>query len=229
MTRYTPRDEIAAPTPSHRRLESRRSLRLRHVALEENLGRHRNNVFRSQPGTQIRAGRPRGRRETPWPILIRYSRGSSKAALNSRWSADTRQRLMVFSLVTQDIDICCPFTTGNLLRLQEAIADLRPVHRLTPQRIPLHLTRENCAGLQNLYLGTDLGPLDCFERNPWSGGLRSCQIAHHRTPIPCGTVPLPRPRRADQSQRSDGSIPATERPFSNSAQSNSSAARESAG
>jgi hypothetical protein len=66
------------------------------------------------------------------------------------------------SLVTQDIDICCPFTTGNLLRLQEAIADLHPVHRLTPQRIPLHLTRENCADLKNLYLGTDLGPLDCL-------------------------------------------------------------------
>ena len=66
------------------------------------------------------------------------------------------------SLVTQDIDICCPFTMQNLLSLQKAVSDLHPVHRLTPQRIPLHLTKENCTGLKNLYLGTDLGPLDCL-------------------------------------------------------------------
>ena len=66
------------------------------------------------------------------------------------------------SLVTQDIDVCCPFTTENLLRLQQAIADLHPVHRQTPNQIPLQLTRENCTGLKNLYLGTDLGPLDCL-------------------------------------------------------------------
>ena len=66
------------------------------------------------------------------------------------------------TLTTQDVDICCAFTPGNLLKLQHAIADLHPVHRLTPQRLPLELTREKSRGLKNLYLETDLGVLDCL-------------------------------------------------------------------
>jgi len=66
------------------------------------------------------------------------------------------------TLVTRDVDICCPFTSSGLLKLQVAIADLHPVHRLTPQRLPLQLTREKCQGLKNLYLETDLGVLDCL-------------------------------------------------------------------
>jgi hypothetical protein len=66
------------------------------------------------------------------------------------------------SLPTQDIDVCCRFTPENLLRLQEAIVDLHPVHRMVPSRPPLHLTREACTGLRNLYLDTDWGQLDCL-------------------------------------------------------------------
>jgi hypothetical protein len=56
------------------------------------------------------------------------------------------------SLPTQDIDVCCQFTPENLLKLQAAIADLHPVHRMVPSRPPL----------QNLYLDTDWGQLDCL-------------------------------------------------------------------
>src|SRR5579871_1321544 len=66
------------------------------------------------------------------------------------------------TLTTQDVDICCPFTPRNLLKLQKAVADLHPVHRITSQRLPLELTREKCRGLKNLYLETDLGVLDCL-------------------------------------------------------------------
>lgn len=66
------------------------------------------------------------------------------------------------TLVTQDVDICCKFTPTNLLRLQRAVGSRHPVHRLTPQRQPLQLTRERCKGLKNLYLETDLGVLDCL-------------------------------------------------------------------
>ena len=66
------------------------------------------------------------------------------------------------SLPTQDIDVCCRFTAENLLKLQEAIADLHPVHRMVPSRPPLQLTVETCAGLRNLYLDTDWGQLDCL-------------------------------------------------------------------
>jgi hypothetical protein len=64
--------------------------------------------------------------------------------------------------VTQDIDICCNFSADNLLTLQKALKDLHPVHRMTPQRLKLKLTVESCARLNNLYLDTDIGQVDCL-------------------------------------------------------------------
>jgi hypothetical protein len=64
--------------------------------------------------------------------------------------------------VTQDIDICCDFSTENLFRLQKAVADLHPVHRMTSKRIKFKLTKETCGQLKNLYLDTDMGQLDCL-------------------------------------------------------------------
>jgi len=64
--------------------------------------------------------------------------------------------------VTQDIDICLDFNTDNLLRLQKTLADLHPVHRMTPKKLKLHLTKENCKQFKNLYLDTDMGQLDCI-------------------------------------------------------------------
>jgi len=66
------------------------------------------------------------------------------------------------TLVTQDVDICCDFSAENLLKLQQALKDLNPVHRMTPNKKKLELTEENCKGLKNLYLDTDLGQLDCL-------------------------------------------------------------------
>lgn len=66
------------------------------------------------------------------------------------------------SLLTQDIDICCRFTPENLLKLQESLSDLHPIHRMTPKRLALKLNAANCTGLKNLYLDTDYGQLDCL-------------------------------------------------------------------
>jgi hypothetical protein len=66
------------------------------------------------------------------------------------------------TLVTMDVDICCDFSPANLLRLQAALRDLHPVHRMTPKRLPLVLTARSCASLKNLYLDTDGGQLDCL-------------------------------------------------------------------
>jgi predicted nucleotidyltransferase len=74
------------------------------------------------------------------------------------------------TLVTQDIDICCDFSPGNLLALQAALADLHPVHRMTPGRLPLGLTAENVGEFRNLYLDTDLGHLDCLSEIQGLGG-----------------------------------------------------------
>ena len=57
--------------------------------------------------------------------------------------------------VTQDIDICCDFSPPNLMRLQEALCDLHPVHRMTPGRQELKLIEGNCEYYKNLYTGSE--------------------------------------------------------------------------
>ena len=66
------------------------------------------------------------------------------------------------SMLTQDMDVCCRFCPDNLLRLQKALTGLKPVHRMTAQRLPLKLNTASAAALKNLYLDTTLGQLDCL-------------------------------------------------------------------
>ena len=66
------------------------------------------------------------------------------------------------SLVTKDLDICCRFSAANLRRVEAAVKDLHPFHRLAANKLPLELTDELCGRLKNLYLQTDLGKLDCL-------------------------------------------------------------------
>lgn len=77
--------------------------------------------------------------------------------------------------VTLDVDVCLDLSTANLMRLQRALADLHPVHRMTPRRIPLGLTRHSCRGLKNLYLDTDLGQLDCLGNVRGIGSYREAR------------------------------------------------------
>jgi predicted nucleotidyltransferase len=65
-------------------------------------------------------------------------------------------------VATFDLDICCPFGEANVRRIESAVKDLNPVHRLTANRLPLEQTRSSFASLKNLYLQTDLGKLDCL-------------------------------------------------------------------
>lgn len=76
------------------------------------------------------------------------------------------------SYVTQDIDICLYFNSDNLLRLQKSLADLHPVHRMTPAKIKLELNKENCKQYKNLYLDTDIGQLDCISFVEGIGGFQ---------------------------------------------------------
>lgn len=66
------------------------------------------------------------------------------------------------TLLTQDIDVCCRFTVDNLMRIQDALSDLHPVHRMPHQRPPLRLTPQTAVDFRNLYLETDWGQLDCL-------------------------------------------------------------------
>ena len=66
------------------------------------------------------------------------------------------------SLVTLDLDICCRFNRENLRRIEAAVKDLNPRHRLTANKLPFELTDHLCDTLKNVYLNTDLGILDCL-------------------------------------------------------------------
>lgn len=64
------------------------------------------------------------------------------------------------TLVTMDLDVCCPFTKESLRRLKNALDGLHPVHRMRPDRMPFEVAPGFERGLKNLYLDTDLGVLD---------------------------------------------------------------------
>ncbi|HUA67755.1 MAG TPA: hypothetical protein VMA13_04335, partial [Candidatus Saccharimonadales bacterium] len=65
-------------------------------------------------------------------------------------------------LATFDLDICCAFGAENVGKIESAVKDLHPVHRLTANKLPLEETESAFASLKNLYLQTDLGKLDCL-------------------------------------------------------------------
>lgn len=65
-------------------------------------------------------------------------------------------------LATFDLDICCPFGEENVRKIENAVKDLNPVHRLTANKLPLAETHSMFSSLQNIYLQTDLGKLDCL-------------------------------------------------------------------
>lgn len=65
-------------------------------------------------------------------------------------------------VATFDLDICCPFGEENVRRIESAVKDLNPVHRLTANQLPLEQTRSSFKDLKNVYLQTDLGKLDCL-------------------------------------------------------------------
>ena len=65
-------------------------------------------------------------------------------------------------VATFDLDICCPFGEENVLKIESAVRDLNPTHRLTANKLPLEQTRSSFKDLKNVYLQTDLGKLDCL-------------------------------------------------------------------
>lgn len=62
----------------------------------------------------------------------------------------------------------------NLIRLFEALERQRPVHRMTPQRLPFMRGQAEQGGLNDLYLSTDWGQLDCLGEIKGIGGYAEC-------------------------------------------------------
>jgi len=76
-------------------------------------------------------------------------------------------------LATFDLDVCCPFGEVNVRRIESAVKDLHPAHRLTANKLPLEMTRSSFGDLKNLYLQTDLGKLDCLGEVAGVGNFQS--------------------------------------------------------
>lgn len=89
--------------------------------------------------------------------------------------------------MTRDVDICCRFSTDNLMRLQDALAEFHPVHRMTPKKIPLLLSPESCKQLRNLYLSTDLGQLDCLNAVSGVGEFEAVKSKSIEVALPQGS------------------------------------------
>lgn len=64
------------------------------------------------------------------------------------------------SLLTRDLDICAVLTAANVEKLRHAFRDLHPAHRLTSQKLSFLDNPEPGVEVHNLYLRTDLGPID---------------------------------------------------------------------
>jgi hypothetical protein len=82
------------------------------------------------------------------------------------------------SFITRDIDICVRFSPENLLRLETALRELHPWHRMTPQKLPFVLDPEASTRWKNLYLATDWGAVDCLGA---VSGIGDFDVVHARS------------------------------------------------
>jgi predicted nucleotidyltransferase len=80
------------------------------------------------------------------------------------------------SLVTRDLDICAVLTSENVENLREALKDLNPCHRMTPQRLSfLHIPPAG-EKVNNLYLRTDWGIVDILSTVAGIGDFEKLKI-----------------------------------------------------
>ncbi len=63
--------------------------------------------------------------------------------------------------MTEDIDVCIPFTIENMANVIAAVTGLNPHYRMRPDLL-FGTDPEYYARFKNLYLVTDVGPIDFF-------------------------------------------------------------------
>jgi hypothetical protein len=64
------------------------------------------------------------------------------------------------SLLTRDLDVCTVLTRESVGKLREIFRELHPFHRLSGQKLSFLDNPAPDVEVHNLYLGTDLGPVD---------------------------------------------------------------------
>lgn len=69
--------------------------------------------------------------------------------------------------VTNDLDILIPFEKNNLEKLLIAFKEIHPKHQ--ENKLPLTKTAEELSHFKNLYLSTDIGPIDILGQIPGLG------------------------------------------------------------
>ena len=74
------------------------------------------------------------------------------------------------SRVTRDLDVCAVLDSNAVQRLRSTLADLNPVHRMTPQRLSFLDSPAIDVAIHNLYLDTDLGQVDLITAITGIGG-----------------------------------------------------------
>ena len=89
------------------------------------------------------------------------------------------------SMLTQDIDVCCRFSTRNLRKLHQAVSDFHPVHRMSPDRRPFS-EDDDWETFRKLYLDTDAGQLDCLSEVTGIGTYDEVERLSISISIPAG-------------------------------------------
>lgn len=77
--------------------------------------------------------------------------------------------LLGSALPTLDVDVCAPMSDENLERILAALRDVRPRLRMRPDKMPLPDDPKRLRGVKNLYLLTDIGPIDLLCEVPGIG------------------------------------------------------------
>ena len=91
------------------------------------------------------------------------------------------------SYVTQDVDVCAPLDFENLQRIAKALEGTNPRHRDHIREIPFELERHR-NGLNNLYLMTDLGPVDFLGIIPGIGDYAFAKSHSLNARLPSGSI-----------------------------------------
>lgn len=77
-------------------------------------------------------------------------------------------------LMTRDVDVACDMAPENLAKAWLALAELHPVHRMTPERLPFTREQAESGSLKSLYLSTDIGQLNLLGEVKGIGPFEEC-------------------------------------------------------
>lgn len=75
------------------------------------------------------------------------------------------------TLVTRDLDVCVVLSAENVARIREVFHDVRPRHRFSSPKLSFLDNPEPGVALNNLYLETELGPIDLLGSIKGVGGF----------------------------------------------------------